>query len=653
MDEVLRGDETVKEVKGYLQGEITEVAGGTERKQMEEDWDTWRRQREGKPESRTKTYPWDRASNAVPPLSLINTNGAFAFVNASLAQRKPFWEVSTQVDGLEKEASALSNLLSVLAQSKYHLNLAATNRTIIYDLVSLGTQFVRVPWLRDQQMFKRYDSQGNLQQVTRIRHDSPALIPIRIEDFMTRPYWNDIQRAPWIATRHRLLKHELLQREALGIYENVEEVLKLGSQDLDENLKADLDRRGISLSGMPKGMYPIYQINLFWDIDGDGIPEDIVIWYEPITNTILRQEYNDLGVRDMVRMPYLEMPYELYGLGVGALTSGMQSEATSLHNMRVDGTHISLLQLWAARKGCGIGPKEELRPLKLFELDDPEKDLKVFKFPDIGPTTINAELIAKEYAGRATGMSDYMMGFESQGIRSRNTLGGTMFLANQGNKVQASIMSSVENAYSEVGQIVVFQLVKNKDRVRESLYPLLNPDDQKALSNVLDMNVEDIPVKFDFKVRTMELEKSEEAQRQGILTLTQLYTMYGKQVFQLLPTVYNSQIPPQVKEVAAKFFIGATKMMDKVLKFFGEENTKDLLPYIKDIQMMVEALDTMREQKVIGAKNVREDSGQVQPVNPGGSGNLPAPGGLGVQTGEAPVAPAGGTGFPESPQGGQ
>ncbi len=561
---------------------------------------------------------WTMNSNVVPPLSLINTNGAFAFVNASLGRRKPFWEVNTQVDGLEKEAAGLAHLLSVLAESKYHLNLRGVNKTVLYDLVSLGTQFVKIPWLVDQQMFKRYDDAGNLTQVTRIRHNSPAAIPIRIEDFFTRPYWYDIQRAPWIASRTWLMKHELLQREALGIYENVDEVIKLAHEDFDDNMQAELSRRGIEISGYPKDMYPIYQVNLFWDVDGDGIPEDIVLWFEPLTGTILRQEYNDLGIRDTVRIPYLDMPYQLYGLGIGALTDGMQEEATSLHNMRIDGTHISLLQMWATRKGSGLGPKEELRPLKLFELDDVD-DLKAFKFPEIGPSTLSSELVAKEYAGRATGMSDYMMGFESQSIRSRNTLGGTMFLANQGNKVQASILGSIENGYSTIGQIVVFQLVKNKDKVKELLYSLISEDDRNALDNVLDMNVEDIPVKFDFKIRTMETEKSEEAQRQGILTLTQLYTMYGKQIFQLLPTIYNPQVPPQIKEVAGKFFLGATKLMDKVLKFFGEENTKSLLPYIKDIQMMVEAIDNLREQN-LGGSNVRGNEQEVRGIGGPSSG---------------------------------
>jgi len=649
MGNVLRSEELEKEVKDYLQEELMSVINGSERAEMEEDWAKWRRQREIKPEVKEKTYPWNKASNAVPPLSLINTNGAFAFVSSSLARRKPFWEVTTQVDTLAKEAEALTHLLSVMAESKYHLNLRSINRTLIYDLVSLGTQFVRIPWLRDEQMFKRYDDAGNLQQVARVRHDSPAVIPIRIEDFMTRPYWYDIQRAPWVGTRTWLMKHELLQREAMGIYENVEEVLKLGNQDFDDNTKEELSRRGIDLAGYPKDMIPIYQVNTFKDIDGDGVPEDIIVWFEPITQTILREEYNDLGIRDIVRIPYFEMPYQLYGMGVGALTDSMQEEATTLHNMRIDGTHIALLQLWAARKGSGIGPNEELRPLKLFQLDDPESDLKVFKFPDISPATLNAELVAKEYAGRATGMSDYMMGFESQGIRSRNTLGGTMFLAQQGSKLQSSIMASVEDAYGQIGQIVVFQLVKNRDRVRELLYPLLNKDDQLALDNVLDMNVEDIPVKFNFKIRTLELEKSEEAQRQGILTLTQLYTMYGKQVFQLLPTVYNEQVPPQVKEVAAKFFIGATKMMDKVLKFFGEENTRDLLPYIKDIQMMVEALDNMKDER-LGGMNVRRNSQEVQFVGGPGGGSAPASGGFGVQTGEETPEGAGGQGNPNTPQ---
>jgi len=617
-------EEQEQEILEYLRFEFEDVETGTNRDKFLRKVRKWRRQRQAMPEKEEKNYPWEKASNVTVPLAMTNANGNFATIKNNFSRRRPFWSVLTDIQEKKKQAEALENLLEKLVDSARHMNLRKKNNVILYDTVSLGTAFVKIPWTIEEWNFKRREN-GELKTVSKKVKNTPDVIPIRIEDLLTRAEWgDDLQRAPWVAHKIYLRKHELLQRQAKGIYENVDVILEGETAKLDEGREESLKRIGINYSQEGLSEYTIYETYLFWDVDGDGIPEDIIIWLEPTTGTFLRVEYNDLGVRPIVRIPYFQIPGELYAMGTGWMVEGLQDEIDTLHNMRIDGTHISMLQMFVSRRGSGIGPDEEFRPLKHIQVDDPQEDFIPVKFPDIGYGTLQAELMAKEYADRATGSTDAMMGFESRAAGTRATSSGTMFLAQQGSKIFAAISESIEDAYSEIGQIVAFQLIRNKDLILEDLPNLVKEEYVEPLKEVLNMNVEDIPTTFQFRVQTTDIQKTEDARRQNILTLFQLYTSGGEKLIQLAMTLFNqqAQIPQEVRASMTKFYIGGTKLLDQIMEFFGEDDRRDFLPYIKDLELMMDAIENMKDQQVSQARKqmvVQEEQAKLQgPQGPQG-----------------------------------
>ncbi len=595
---VITSDEDRKKIVDYLTTELSEVFGGSERQQMEQDWQKWRRQREARPEQRSKSFPWENASNAAVPLAMYNTQGIFALLKSSIGAKKPMWAVSA-LDKLDAPgAEGLGQLLSALAESRYHLNVRGANNTILYEVASLGTQFVKVHWVTDKWYFKRQGA-GGTEAVEKTARDCPVLTPIMIEDFGTRTNWPDLQRSPWIAERSWLYEHELRQRAKQGIYfaDGVEKVIARGADDIPEARIEQMQRMG--LDPRESGSYAIFETHVFWDVDGDGVPEDVKLWIDLVTGEILRSEFNDLGARNIVRIPYVNRPGQLYGIGVGWMVEHLQDEIDALHNMRIDGTMLSMLQMYVTRRGGPVAPNEEFRPLKNIPVDNPREDFLPVKFPDIGYGTIQAEMMAKEYADRVTGAADAMMGYESRSTSARTTATGTMFLAQQGSKMFSAIKETTEEAYSEIGQLATYLLVRYKERAK-SLLGLLPVDKQAIVQQVLNLNVEDIPSKFRFRVQTADVEQSEDARRQSKLTLVQLYTMYGKEIFQIVPMIYNEQVPPPIKEIATKFFIGATKLMDDIFQAFGTRETDDYLPYIRDIEMMVQAIEAQKDLRIQG-----------------------------------------------------
>jgi len=619
-------EEQEKEIVKYLQSEIKDVEESGERSDFLDKVNKWRRQREARPKEKFKTYPWKGCSNVTVPLALTNANGIFALLKSNLSRRIPFWQVETDDPKLKDQAAALEKLMAVYAESRQHMSLRKKNNTILYDMASLGTQFVKIPWVVDKWNFKRRGDDGNLETVSKKVRNSPGLIPIRLEDFLTRTYWGDnIQIAPWISHKIHLLKHELKAREASGIFTGVDRIFSTPGDQIDKNREKEMKRVGTEHSETDEAtVYDIYEIYLYWDTDGDGIAEDLVIWLEPITGTILRVEYNDLGIRPIVRIPYFEIPGELYAMGTGWMTENLQDEIDTLHNMRIDGTHISMLQMYASRRGSGLGPNEEFFPMKHILLDDPQNDFQTIKFPDIGYGTLQAELMSKEYADRATGSADAMMGFESKSAGTRATSSGTQFLAQQGSRVFNAVSESVEDAYSEIGQIVVFQIIKNKNLLTDEEIIKLMPEGMiEDLKEVLKMKVEDIPTTFKFRVKTTDAEKTEDVRRQSILTLFQLYITGGEKLLQLAGMIFSPQanLPQEVKDVAVKFYIGGTKLLDEIMEFFGEDDRSDFLPYIKNLEYMMETIESMKDNQLKSIKTQTQNGGMNGQIGNGQQDN--------------------------------
>ena len=605
-------EEDQKELIAYLSEEVESVISGAERGKMVEKWRKWRRISEGRPEQERKSYPWDGASNVTVPITMTSTHGIFAMLKNIFGNRDKFWKVDDMKKNFE-QARVFEAAINAVGDTRDHMDLRHNNNSIFYDLARMGTQFVKIPWITDSVTFKRHSASGGVETVTRTRRNSPAIIPIRLENFLTRPYWYDIQRAPWIGDLVPLMEHELLQRSQNAIYsaDAVDEVLKDATAEFDENEKESLGRQGIEINSDTK-MYNIVETYVFWDIDGDGIPEDLKLWFHPGTKALLRVEYNDLSVRPIVRIPFIHLPFQLYGLGTGWMSEPMQDEIDAIHNMRVDATHISSLQMYTRRKGSGglSMQKEEFRPMKEIKVDE-NGDFMPIKFPGVGHDSIQAELLAKEYNDRANQVPDSQMGFENRAIGTRATFKGTEFLANRSDKVSSALIENVEEAYGEIGQMVAFQLVKNADKAAISVVPMLKETDQELLKQILSLNVEDIPSVFSFKVRTSDPEDAAEAQIQQKMTLFQMYTMYGEKMFEIAQVMESPQASPKLKELASSFYVGGTKFMEAIFEHFKERSPDDFLPFYKDIELMNQVIDQMKEQQLGDIR--RSQSGTIEP----------------------------------------
>jgi len=215
----------------------------------------------------------------------------------------------------------------------------------VWNFVLDGTAIVKHYWTRDVRKFVdvtsepklpyELDENGQLimdeKEVEKeaVEYDGPMMRIVPLDDlYIVGPRAEGIDDADMIAHRQHYSKSELIKAANLGFFmaDAVDKVLSYqpSTEDRTRGWDTFLAQQEARLSGvnMEKGGIPTYTIHecyLRYDIDKDGIDEEIVVWRDWISGIILRITYLDrvspTGKRPFVLKKLIPMSGTPYGLG--------------------------------------------------------------------------------------------------------------------------------------------------------------------------------------------------------------------------------------------------------------------------------------------------------------------------------------------------
>jgi hypothetical protein len=551
------------------------------------------------------------------------------------------------------------------------VNLPRYDTEIPYETTRMGTQVIETCWTQRRTQIKRMVGSAP-EVIDKIIYEGPEVSTYRLEDVFIRNEFETPDYAPVMFLRDYYTQQDLKIAEVNGEFENVDKVLGSPITQMDENKRAENETLGLDsdLASNPTAsqLYEVLKTYVRFDADEDGKPEDLIVWWSPSAGVILKAEFNELGVRPVCVSKYISIPKQFYGVGVGWMLEPIQAEIDTLHNIRINSLHIASLQMFATRPGAdAVGPEEEFYPFKRVVMEEPG-DFQVISFPDTSGGTFQAEMMDQQYGRTVTGIAEAQLGMPDTTAKSGTSPTLQQFLAEQGNKVLRSIIKNAEFAQSQMGMHIVLTLVANGDLVIRSgkLLELASPEERPLIEEVLMMNVEDIPMTFQFVVRSTPADETQDAKRQMVLTKMQLYTQYFQTAMQIQQMMASPQMPPEMQAFIQKMFVGMTNITEETLKLYDVDNVDDLLPNVRHQELMLELMEEMRKPQIEQMEQAlrrMKDGGQMGdagegmgPYDPGLAGPVGAErqpgmgGGPGVPSGAAGGIPqAAGRGRPQQP----
>lgn len=161
--------------------------------------------------------------------------------------------------------------------------------------------------------------------------------------------------------------------------------------------------------------YQIIEAYLRYDVDGNGIFSDIVVFVHKKSRELLKATYlyrmNKSGER-----PYKKIDFHLrngqeYGVGIVEMLYPLSREIDAMHNMRIDFGLISVMPFGFYRSTSSINPETiQLEPGALIPVDNPQQDIY---FPQLGNRTVfgfQEEQALQQMVERLTSISDMNLG---------------------------------------------------------------------------------------------------------------------------------------------------------------------------------------------------------------------------------------------------
>jgi hypothetical protein len=597
--EILQGDPLTEAVK-YLQEQYNTAKSELETRNQKVA--KWRRNVEAFASDAPKNSPFQGASNITVPLAQTIWQGVYGKIRGTFDARDPFVSVKplrSDEPSLQMFKTA-EKYLNILAESPSDLNWPKVKDDIIGDNVLCGGIFVKVPYTVAEWRVK--DARGSDSAV--VYHDGPEIVPIPLERAFLRRGIPDIARLPWIATDTPMTENELRAGAGKGEYslEAVTTILKDKRTSATDN-EAQQQEAEFFDSQETMGLYDITEVYFFWDVDGSGVFVDLLFLMHMPSGAVLQQQYNVLGKRFITSGKYVHRPFALSGRGTGQLTESGQTEVTAIHNMRNDNMKIANMRMVLTRRNSGLKANEKIWPGKIIEVDDPQKDVREFQLGEVYPSSLEAENTSWSIFQKASGISDTALGFADSTMGSRDSVRGSAMRLQQGDSILASAALGMKTMFSEIFQMVWLQLIANKDRVmaRERLAKRLSDQELVDLEQALSMTVAEVPMRMAFVIKTAEADKTFEAKRQSMLSLTQIFAQFSQQTIPLAMQLFGptgQQMKAQAPDMfnyMARILTGSCSMMEDVFKFFGQYNAMD---YVPDLSMIDKFLDA---QQQIGA----------------------------------------------------
>ena len=619
-EDIIQDKDELKKVVSNLCKEYNQAK--SDRFEKERTWAKWRRQFEARPFSARKDYPYPNASNTVPPLSLIVGQAIFGHLKEMYDAVDPPWYVKPLREGddeLVKQTRVLTKYFNILSKSRTDLNLKKFKRDFFQEVAVMGTCYVKVPWTTKEWNFKKSKDES----VSAKLHDGPELLAIPVEDMVYPEAYKDIQSMPWFAHTVCKAEYEIQNLKTSGVYDEAaaDKVLNYGipisneRTETEDSIKQSYPSRD--------GEFEITEFYFYYDADGDGVFEDLVFSVHVPSETVLRQSYNEFGYRMISVGTFIERTFALEGRGSGQTTEYQQDEIEGIHNIRNDNMKFSNMRLLVAKRGT-LTANEAIYPGKILLADSPKDDIVPLQLGEVYPSSLQAENMTMNYAREASGMSSIMSGFSDQRLGTRDTASGQSLRLSRGRGLFSAVGEGLNECFSEVGMMLFFQMVKNKERLmaNERIAKRLTDEELDLLETVLSVPLQEVPLKLAFSIRTCDVDQTFEVKRQNILSLTQLFSQYAMQIIPLSDKLLGPQ-GQQMRELAPdayandlSIYVAATKLISETFKFFGEEEPDKFVPDTKKHELFLDMVRVMNEQ-LVEQNKMGQNQGQGQRAGQG------------------------------------
>jgi hypothetical protein len=605
-------DDRRDELSRWLSTEIFNAVAA--KKTIEATWQELLRQYNGDPIRKRRDVPIANAPTTEITIGAIAADSIFAqAMDLKWVQTSPLVSVRPTSGRGGPDAARKAKALEQFANhiAVFEANAEDADECASLDAIQLGTGVFYIPWVERRKKTR----------VATVLSRGPIILPIPVEDFLTPAgAVGDIEDLQWVAIRFVLTEAELVERAQVNGWIGIDQARPQGADNWMKKKRAYYAHQ--QSSDTLQSLYDVYDIYCYYDIDGDGVREDLYVVFNATAGTILRIAYNPFDSRPIVLMRYQRRPHLIYGLGVLEMMRPYENEVTDIHNERILNMIIANCRHWVGREGV-IPEDLVFFPNSVTTVPNPRDDLIPLPMGDVYPSSVQAETLTTMLAERRVGVNEMSMPRPSSIMGSRTPGITALSLLQQVNRRFTPAFDALRKGLGEAVRQCILRyrerlLAKDRD-VEDQIFDIMGVEDAIHLKELLLDDHFDEAYSMELTASSVSINR--EADRQNAVMLTNLLGQYYEKAIQLLLLASNPNIPQGVRSVAVKIAEKANEVMDRTIRTF--EMVRDPATFIIDFDEEIQEIASQSLQPPVGGLT---GPGLSTPFGPGAGGNPPPTG---------------------------
>lgn len=579
----------------WLSDQLIQTMG--DREELETRWENqilqWRSQF---PED-VLDFPFEGASNVEFPLTAIHSDPVYADMMQTLHAPEDYWTPVAKKPERVNAASPLREGLTAI--ERRFLKMRRVNGKALLDNNILGTAVYKCHWRDERRPHKAYTPSGEIEKrVKLISQPSIEHVPLQRFYFPGGSWTTDPDEpggTQWQAQEFYLTESQVKvlaegTSRLPGFDRSVlEDVIKFVTDeipDVDDELMEEDHFKPFEYLRIR-----LFEVWARFDVDGDGIDEDVVAWIHPETVKVLRAIHNPhLHGRWPFHVTNYLPSFGIYGIGLSEVDEWAQETMTKLLNAQIDNALLANTRMYKAPLGSNIQPGEPVYPGKIWFVG-PNEDVGEVRMSEIYPSLPNTMGSIMQFSEMRSGVSEIRQG-NLTGLPSRTPATSLLSILREGNKRFDMILNGIRDVHSEMG-LRTAQLISQNvrdDPVRWATFfrSSLGPKDAAQVMDVLSGSVSEIEEAFGMSVTATSAQVNKEVEKQSFVGLMQIISQIYQQLVQT--AMMMGQVPdPLVQQTAAAAYTSGVELLERLLERFDIQNPSQYLNNLEAISQSLQA----------------------------------------------------------------
>lgn len=570
-----------------------------------------------------KDFPWVGASNIEFPLTAMHADPVYADFMQTLHAPQEYWNVIARRPDRVAHANPMTEGLKAVERTFLHMR--SVNGRAFFDNNLLGTAIYKNHWLHEVKHIKDYDESGKVAKRTR-RRTQPIIEPIPLQHFLIpASAWSidpdaSIGGAQWVGQEFWLTEAQLRLKStsdgsALPHYSS-EETTKVLSFVTDKENVIDKTIQDLdSYKPFRDQKVRLFEVWARYDVDGDGIEEDLVAIFHLESLSLLRVLHNPFlhGKRPFFDTKYLPT-FGFYGMGLSEIDEWAQTTVTKVLNATVDNVLAANTRMYSAPLGSNIMPSEPVYPGKIWFVGPGEKIGEV-SLGEVYPSIFELQAQMLQLAESRTAVSELRQGNLS-GLPSRTPATSLLSILREGNKRFDLILSNVRDVHGRMGlqlcQNMVQQYHDDAPTWIKFFNSALGEEDAALVLEVLAGGLEDFETGLGVDVTATSAQANKEVEKQTFIGLMQI--LQGSYQSLVQTAMLLPQLPPgsPAYETAVAAYTGGTQLLERLLEKFDIQNPSEYIPNLQALAGSLQAQSQNINPAMAGA-GLAPQPAQIQP----------------------------------------